>query len=160
MDSLNDVQIDGALYTKESNVFLMGDQEGNFFINSGYADLSHHNIGGAYDAYVISKTHHMESPDMIKRLLRIQFHIETQGNYNLYVQVGYGWNAETEQMTWTDRQYLNLKNPVPWYSHHVAPYIDVDLSARYFQLKFGTDGVNQPFKILGYTLFYQIRSSE
>ena len=110
----------------------MGDQEGNFFINGGYADYSHGNTSGDYDAYVISKTHHMDAPDKIKRLMRIQFHIETQGDYDLYIQVGYGWNAETENMTWTDRKYLNLKNPVPWYSHHVAPYIDVDLSARYF----------------------------
>lgn len=102
----------------------------------------------------------MDAPDRIKRLMRIQFHIETSGDYNLYCQVGTGWNAETSQIKWTDKLYMNLKEPNPWYNHHVAPFVDVDLSARYFQIRFGTEHNGEPFKILGYTLYYQLRSDE
>lgn len=74
------------------------------------------------------------------------------------------WNPEGDDIpgnvTWTDKMYMNLQRPVPWYTHHVAPYVDLDISARYFRIKFGTEGNNEYFKILGYTLYYQVRGDE
>lgn len=154
-DEMNTSIIDSALYLKEKIVTIIGDENGNVYYLEGYNDTRRD-----YEGYVISKTHHMDAPDRIKRLMRIQFHIETSGDYNLYCQVGTGWNAETSQIKWTDKLYMNLKEPNPWYNHHIAPFVDVDLSARYFQVRFGTDYNGEPFKILGYTLFYQLRSDE
>ena len=80
------------------------------------------------------------------------FHIETQNLYNLKVQIGTAWNAETE-MTWSKPLYMDLHAPKP-------PWLDMDLTARYFAVRFGTTGNLEPFKILGYTLMYQTRSDE
>lgn len=154
-DEMNTYMIDSALYLKEKIVTAIGDENGNIYFLDGYTDSRND-----YEGYVITKTHHMDAPDRIKRLMRIQFHIETSGDYNLYCQVGTGWNAETSQIKWTDKLYMNLKEPNPWYNHHVAPFVDVDLSARYFQIRFGTEHNGEPFKILGYTLYYQLRSDE
>lgn len=154
-DEMNSYMIDSALYLAEKIVTVIGDEYGNLYFLDGYTDSRRD-----YEGYVITKTHHMDAPDRIKRLMRIQFHIETSGDYNLYCQVGTGWNAETSQIKWTDKLYMNLKEPNPWYNHHIAPFVDVDLSARYFQVRFGTDYNGEPFKILGYTLYYQLRSDE
>lgn len=139
--------IDSSLYARDKLLSVGGDNEGNIYRLDGYADSR-----GDYEGYVVTKTHHMNTPEKIKRLMRVMFHIETQGNYNLYVQIGTGWNAETP-MTWTKPLYMDLKAPKP-------PWVDVDLSCRYFAIRFGTTGNSQPFKILGYTIFYQERSDE
>lgn len=162
MDEMPNTMIDASIYLKDKIVTIMGDENGNLYRLEGYADSRRD-----YDGYVITKTHHMDDPGHLKRLLRIQFHIETEGNYPLVVQVGYGWNAEST-MTWTDKMEMSLAKPIPnypnngeaWRSQHIAPYVDVDITARYFQVRFGTPENSQPFKILGYTLYYQTRSDE
>lgn len=71
---------------------MIGDENGNLFLLYGNSDSRYD-----YEGYVVTKTHHMDAPDRIKRLMRIQFHIETAPNdYDLYCQVGYSWNAETD----------------------------------------------------------------
>ena len=127
MDEVNNTMIDSAIYLKDKILTMMGDKDGNLYLLDGYVDSRRD-----YEGYVITKTHHMDALDRIKRLLRIQFHIDTQGDYNLYCQVGTAWNAEQNILDWTDKLYMNLEKPNPWYSHHIAPFVDVDLSARYF----------------------------
>jgi len=139
--------IDSAIYAKGKIITIAGDAEGNLYRLEGYRDSR-----GDYEGYVVSKVHHMETPEKIKRLLRVMFHIETQGKFNLKVQVGTAWNAETK-MTWTEPLTMDLQSPKP-------PWVDVDLTARYFAIRFGTTGNSEPFKILGYTLMYQTRSDE
>lgn len=159
-DESNDIMIDSAIYAGARVYTVAGDKDGNLYILRGNADTRKQE---GYEGYVITKTHHMEEPGKIKRLMRIQFHIETAGNYNLYCQVGTAWSPENRNdgdIVWTEKKYLNLKKPVPWYTHHIVPYIDVDLTARYFVLRFGTTGNNTYFKILGYTLYYQVRGDE
>lgn len=158
-----ELMIDDSLYRKEELVPMVGDKEGNVYKLSDYTDSRYDGQDGrpdGYDGWVISKTHHMEDPLHIKRLMRIQFHVETQGDYDLYVKIRPSWNAETpkEQINWEDAPSftLNFRNsntqqPVE------PPFIDVDLSARYFQIMFGTKHNNEYFKVLGYTLFYQTR---
>ena len=82
--------IDSSLYLKDKIVTIIGDENGNIYYLAGYTDSR-----GDYEGYVITKTHHMDAPDRIKRLMRIQFHIETtSSDYDLYCQVGSFWNAE------------------------------------------------------------------
>lgn len=145
-DEDNDM-VDSSLYVKDKFTTACGDASGKLYRLEGYTDSR-----GDYEGYVVTKVHSMDDPAHIKRLMRIQFHIETEGDYNLEVQVGTSWNPET-QMTWTKKLTMGLKAPKP-------PYVDVDLSARYFAVRFGTSGNAQPFKILGYTLYYQTRSDE
>lgn len=159
-DESNDVMIDSAIYAGAEKYTAAGDNAGNLYILDGYTDTRKQ---GGYDGYVVTKTHHMEEPGKVKRLMRIQFHIETAGDYDLYCQVGSAWspeNANSGDITWSEKKYLNLKKPVPWYTHHIVPYIDIDLTARYFMLRFGTTGNATYFKVLGYTLYYQVRGDE
>ena len=160
-DESNNVMIDAAIYAGARVYTASGDKDGNLYILSGYSDTRKQD---GYEGYVITKTHHMEEPGKIKRLMRIQVHIETAGNHDLYCQVGTAWSPENRNIgdiEWSEKKYLNLKRPTPWYStHHIVPYIDVDLTARYFMLRFGTTGNNTYFKILGYTLYYQVRGDE
>ena len=90
MDEMGNTIIDSSLYFKDKLVTMIGDDDGKLYILEGYIDSRRD-----YEGFAITKTHHMDSPDKIKRLMRIQFHIETQGDYNLYCQVGTSWNAET-----------------------------------------------------------------
>lgn len=163
----NNAMIDAAVYAGAKAYTAAGDKDGNLFILNDYEDTRYEQDG--YEGYVVSKTHHMEEPGKIKRLMRIQFHIETvecgdnDDGYSLYCQVGTAWSPENKNsrdIEWTEKKYLNLKKPVPWYTHHIVPYIDVDLTARYFMLRFGTTGNNTYFRILGYTLYYQVRGDE
>lgn len=166
------VMIDAAVYAGAKVYTLAGDKDGNLYTMSGNEDTRKPQDG--YEGYVISKTHHMEEPGKIKRLMRIQFHIETAPKqydehgdetegYNLYCQVGSAWNPENRNegdIEWTEKRYLNLKKNVVDYSKHIVPYIDFDISARYFVLRFGTTKNNTYFKVLGYTLYYQVRGDE
>ena len=168
-DPSNNVIIDSALYVGAKTYTIAGDKDGNLYMLDGYTDLreryEENGVPKGYEGYVISKTHHMEEPGKIKRLMRIQFHIETSGNTqnNLYCQVGTAWSPENTNegdITWTEKKYLNLKRPIPSYTNSVVPYIDVDLTARYFMLRFGTQGNDTYYKVLGYTLYYQVRGDE
>lgn len=153
IDSVNEVidgekeLFDSAIYAKNKVLTIGGDYSGKLYRLEGYTDSR-----GDYEGYVITKVHHMENPAQVKRLMRVMFHIETQNLYNLKVQIGTAWNAET-QMTWSKPLYMDLHSPKP-------PWVDMDLTARYFAIRFGTDNNSEPFKILGYTLMYQTRSDE
>ena len=157
----NNYIYDASVYAGTRVYTAAGDKDGNLYILSGYSDSRDSENG--YEGYVISKTHYMEEPGKIKRLMRVQFHIETAGDHDLYCQVGSAWSPENKNdgdIEWSEKKYLNLKKPVPWYTHHIAPYVDFDISARYFLLRFGTTGNDTYFKILGYTLYYQVRGDE
>ena len=148
--NINDygLPIDSSYGLKDSIVTICGDDEGRLYYFLGNSDERR----DLFEGYVVSKTHHMEDPTHIKRLLRIQFHIWTTTDCTLVVDVGTSWNSETQMDSW-ETHNINLKNPKP-------PFIDVDLSARFFQIRFGTKGNNEYFKVLGYTLYYQTRGDE
>ncbi len=66
--------IDAALYAGATTYTAAGDKDGNLYIMGGYADLRYVDDEGepkGYEGYVITKTHHMEEPGKIKRLMRI-----------------------------------------------------------------------------------------
>ena len=149
--------IDGDNDSTET-IIVAGDASGKLYKFDGYDDSR-----GDYDGYVITKTHHMNEPGKIKRLLRIQFHVETQGDYDMYVQVRPSWSSETplEQIDWESLPSYSLRFRNTGTEKQVTPpYVDLDLSARYFQIKFGTEHNNEYFKVLGYTLYYQLRGDE
>ena len=59
--------IDSALFLKDSFLTMIGDENGNLYILKGDIDSRLDD----FDGYVVSKTHHMDAPDRIKRLMRI-----------------------------------------------------------------------------------------
>jgi len=63
---MNTSIIDSSLYLKDKIVTIIGDENGNVYFLDGYNDSRRD-----YEGYVITKTHHMDAPDRIKRLLRI-----------------------------------------------------------------------------------------
>lgn len=147
IDEYNE-QIDSSYGLKDKIITICGDELGNIFRFLGQKDERRN----TYYGYVTSKTHHMEDPGHIKRLMRIQFHIQTTRDCTLVVDVGTSWNSETQMEKW-ETHNLQLKSPKP-------PFVDVDLSARYFQIRFGTKNNGEYFKVLGYTLYYQTRGDE
>jgi len=61
--------IDAAVYAGAKAYTAAGDKDGNLFILNDYEDTRYEQDG--YEGYVISKTHHMEEPGKIKRLMRV-----------------------------------------------------------------------------------------
>jgi len=79
----------------------------------------------------------------------------------MYVQVRPSWQSETpkENIDWESLPSYSLRfRNTDTEKQVTPPYVDLDLSARYFQIKIGTEHNNEYFKLLGYTLFYQLRS--
>ena len=155
-EEMQETVIDGDEIDDFDSTIVAGDSDGKLYKFNGYADSR-----GDYDGYVITKTHHMDEPARIKRLMRIQFHVETQGDYDMYVQVRPSWQPETpqEEIDWESLPSYSLRfRNTDTEKQVTPPYVDLDLSARYFQIKFGTAHNNEYFKVLGYTLFYQLRS--
>jgi len=91
-DKMGGVIFDASLYKKESVVTAIGTQDGKIYKMSGYADSR-----GDYEGYVVTKTHHMDDPLHIKRLLRIQFHVQSQSDCEMFVMIRPSWNAETPE---------------------------------------------------------------
>ena len=152
---MNEVMIDDSLYKRQKGIITIGTADGKIYKLEGYADSR-----GDYDGYVVSKIHHMDDPGHIKRLLRIQFHVQSQINCDMYVQVRPLWQADIseEGAEWESAPTFTFKFVADDDSRPVTPpYVDIDLSARYFQIKFGTRHNNEYFKVLGYTLYYQTR---
>lgn len=142
-----DIEFDSNINSSEKQLLLGGCSNGCLYTMVTGADDR-----GDYEGYVITKTHHMNAPEVVKRLMRIQFHLEEMGDFPLMVQVGYGNNTEGVYK-WTEPLKLNLQNPNP-------PWVDCDLTARYFKIRFGTTQNSQPFRIIGYTLYYQVRTMQ
>jgi hypothetical protein len=73
-DPSNNVIIDSALYLGAKTYTIAGDKDGYLYMVDGYTDLRYVDGSGepeGYEGYVITKTHHMEEPGKIKRLMRI-----------------------------------------------------------------------------------------
>lgn len=99
-----------------------------------------------------------EKPYILKRLMRIQFMVSREGDYNLDIRIGVCDNVEDE-VKWYGAG--NVLGGAPYQmslnqSH--PPWIDCDLTARYFIISLGTDLKNQPFKLMGMTMKYEERS--
>ena len=157
-EEMQQTVIDGDEIDDFDSTIVAGDVNGKLYKFRGDEDSR-----GDYDGYVVTKTHHMNEPAKIKRLMRIQFHVETQGDYDMYVQVRPSWQSETpkEDINWESLPSYSLRfRNIDTEKQVTPPYVDLDLSARYFQIKIGTEHNNEYFKLLGYTLFYQLRSDE
>ena len=143
IDSI-DQEFDSSYYFSNAPINIVGDKDGNLFILDG-----HSKDDGDIHGFGVTKLTDLGDPSIIKRLMRIQLMVQREGNYNLMVSVGTAKSPD-EYISWNGPYTLKLDEMNP-------PWIDVDLSARYFTLKFETFHKYEPFKIYGYIFNYNTR---
>lgn len=102
--------------------------------------------GSDIDGWLKTKLYDLGNPLIIKRLQRIQFLISREGDYNLEVIVRTADNVDETPVEY-DTYYYNLQTTTP-------AYLDLDISARYFQLILRTSLKAQPWKLQGFILHY------
>jgi len=105
--------------------------------------------GADIDGWMKTKLFDFKDPLHIKRLQRIQFLISREGDYNLEVIVRTADNVD-ESPTEYGPYYYNLQTTSP-------AYLDLDISARYFQFIFRTQLKAQPWKLQGMIFHYVTR---
>lgn len=143
IDDMNS-PIDTSSKLSNAPINLGGDKDGNI-----YWFTEQDRCGEDYSAWIISKMHDMDNPTILKRLMRVQIMTSKEGPYNLKFWVGTANNV-AEPGQWYGPYYMNMETLAP-------PWVDMDLTARHFMVKFGTDEKNQPFKVTGYVLYYEER---
>lgn len=140
----DEAEWDSSINLANAPINLCGDANGNIFV------LEDNNFNGAaIDSFLTSKLFDFDAPDRIKRLLRIQFMISREGPYNLPVYVGAAANVD-EPIVWHGPYSMSLERTSP-------PWVDVDISARYLCIRLGTTGADEPFRLTGYILYYELR---
>ncbi|MBP2651353.1 MAG: hypothetical protein H6Q74_2178 [Firmicutes bacterium] len=143
IDSWN-TEIDSSSNSANSPLTLCGDASGSVYQVTGNSFND-----AAIDCYVTSKLFDFGDPFILKRLLRIQLATSREGDYGLPVYVGTADNVD-EDIVWYGPYDFALAKTYP-------PWVDVDITARYLCIKLGTANAGEPFKVTGYTLYYQPR---
>lgn len=93
----------------------------------------------------------LDEPEMLKRLKRIQFMISREGNYNLKVEIGTAANVD-EPIEWQQTRYMSLDRTTP-------PWVDCDVTGRYFSIRVSNELKNQPVRISGMIYTYELRGA-
>lgn len=139
-----DEQIDSSVNLANSPVNLCGDANGVIF------ELRGNSFNGAdIVSSLTSKLFDLDAPSQIKRLLRIQLMISREGPYNLPIYVGTADNVD-EDVVFYGPYNMSLSKTYP-------PWVDMDISSRYFCIKLGTVLKDEPFTLSGYILHYELR---
>lgn len=107
--------------------------------------------GADISCYAQSKLFDLGSPYALKRVMRIQLMVSRQGPFNLQVSIGTADNVD-ETIKWYGPYNMNLDVTKP-------PWIDVDITGRYFCVKFGTQKADEPFRLTGYIMYYNLRGN-
>lgn len=123
---------------------LCGDGQGFIYWFDG-----HSKDGAELDCFMQTKLFDFGNPAVMKRAFRLQLMISREGPYNLPVYVGTAANVD-EPLNWYGPYNMSLDKTTP-------PWVDFDITARYFAFKFGTALKDQPFKLTGYIVYYQTR---
>ncbi|EAX47553.1 hypothetical protein TcarDRAFT_1288 [Thermosinus carboxydivorans Nor1] len=135
---------DSSTNLANAPINLGGDAQGYVYVFGGNskdgADLSFN---------ITSKLFDLDEPFRLKRLKRIQLMVSREGPYNLLVKVGTADNVD-EPIKWYGPYNMNLDVTKP-------PWVDVDITGRYFCVEFSTLKKDEPVRITGYVLYYDIR---
>lgn len=139
-------EIDSSTALANAPINLCADENGLIYVIEGNSQA-----GADLYGYAETKLFDFGRPDILKRVTRVQLAISREGPYNLEVTIGTADNVD-EPIKWYPPQYMKLDKTYP-------PWIDVDVTSRYFILRFGTRYANEPFKLTGYNIYYQERSA-
>lgn len=125
---------------------VFGQTDGHLYSNSGEDDN-----GSAFDGYRIEPILDFGNPDMKKRVLEVWFGIQSGGNYDLHVYWR-GGDTVTEcgSASWESLGDLNIDNPT-------NAVLYVDKTARFHQIRWGTDGASESFAINEIRIKYQVQ---
>lgn len=139
-----DTEIDSSVSLANAPINIAGNPAGDIFVLEG-------NTFDGVDivSTLTSKLFDLDAPDRIKRLLRIQLMISREGPYNLPIYVGAADNVD-EPVKLYGPYDMSLDKTYP-------PWIDLDISARYLCIKLGTVLKDEPFRLTGYILNYELR---
>ncbi len=144
IDSWNE-QIDSSVNLENSPINLCGDGNGVIYALEGNSQN-----GADIESTLTSKLLDLDDPGSVKRLLRVQLMISREGEGRMLpVEVGTCGNVE-DPILWYGPYNMNLDVTYP-------PWIDLDLSGRYFAIRLGTKKKDEPFKLTGYILNYDVR---
>ena len=138
-----DIYWDKRTLVSESPLNLVGDTNGYVYKISDILDNAD---GYDIDGWLLSKLYDMGNSAIIKRLQRIQFLISREGSYNLSVSV-YTSDNVNDTPVLNGPYSFSLKDTS-------SPFLDLDLSARYFQIKIETQLQGQPWSLEGMVLYY------
>lgn len=137
---------DASINLDNAPINLAGGADGGIYVFEGNAKDG---ASVPIDSFLTTKLFDFGAPDKIKRLLRIQFMISREGPYDLPVYVGTAANVD-EPVKWHGPYNMSLDKTSP-------PWVDVDVSARYLCLRMGTAGADEPWRLTGYILYYELR---
>ena len=141
-----DIEWDSSKALANAPINLCGDSQGYIYV------LGDNSKDGAdISAYVRTKLFDFGDPFHLKRVKRIQFQISREGPYNMQVRVGTAANVD-EVITWSQPHNMSLDITTP-------PWIDIDYTGRYFIFEFATLKKDQPFKMTGYMIYYDVRGA-
>lgn len=129
-------------YVSQIERLLVGSVGGTTYdVNSPQQALD----GEAYTAWVATPFLDMGDDSVLKRVVRIypQFGVREQRDITFYVNTR---NAANEMPTVNGPYRLCLDGRIP--------YLDVNLTARYFQLRFQNSGVGVPWEVTGFVWYF------
>lgn len=141
-----DMRFDDSTNLANSPLNLCGDANGYIYQFKGNSK-----DGSDIACFATSKLFDFELPFNLKRLLRIQFMVSREGPYNMLVDIGTAANVD-EPIVWHPQKRMSLERTMP-------PWIDVDVTGRYFKIKLSTLEKDQPFKLTGMIFYYTVRGS-
>jgi hypothetical protein len=135
-----DIEFDARYFVKNAPDILMGKGNQIFKLESAAGSFN----GAPINSWVQTKTFDFGTLRN-KRLLSVGFEVESQGDYPLQVWVGTARSPADSIDKWFGPYDFNLEHD---YS------LTVDLTARAFALRFGTNAADQPWRVQGYWFEY------
>lgn len=107
--------------------------------------------GGEISFFVETGLTPLDEPTLLKRVKRIQMMVSRQGEYDLTIDVGTAANVDDE-VSWKASKALRLTTTS-------NPWVDVDVTGRYFMIRLSNSGANQPVRITGMLVFFELRGA-
>ena len=140
----DDTTWDDSRDMQNSPTNLCADKDGYVYYFSG------HSKDGADIAFFLETgLMALEDSTVMKRLKRIQFMISREGAYDLRVEIGTA-NSIDEEVVWQQTKLLSL-------DRKAQAWVDCDVTGRYFQIRLSNDKADQPMRISGMILEYEMR---
>jgi hypothetical protein len=134
-------------YISESPEIAISNTDGKLYYSGGESDA-----GSAFEGYRVEPIMDFGNPNDKDLLQEIWFDIVTSGNYNIYCQHR-GGNTVGEckaalWKTWPEVSCNSVDHPVTYSTKEDA------IAYRFHQIKWGTDGANEPFEVSSIELRY------
>lgn len=142
----DDTTWDDSRDLQNSPTNLCGDKDGYIYQFGGQSK-----DGGDISFFLESGLMSLGEPTLNKRLKRIQFMVSREGDYSMKVEIGTADNVD-EPVIWRQTKYMSLSRTTP-------PWIDCDVTGRFFALRLSNEKADQPVRISGIIAFHEMRGA-